>query len=51
MNIEHLKDKLKRQRNVGVSRSGTLVEDPHNDGSRETRAGLTTLKNERSYSK
>ena len=50
MNVERIKEKLREQKNVGVTKDGTLVErNPHNDGSRETSSGITTVQTEKSY--
>ena len=51
VDLNRVAEKLKKQKPMGVSRDGTLKEDnPHNDGSRESKKGDTTLEPRRFFS-
>lgn len=50
VDLNKLAQKLKQQRNVGVSRDGRLIErDPQNDGSQSNPSNVTTLEPKRFY--
>lgn len=48
--LNKIRDKVKRQKNVGVDKNGQLKEkDPINNGDMENSQGVTTLKPERFF--
>ena len=50
VDLNKLAEKLKQQRNVGVTRDGRLIEkDPQNDGTRSNPSNATTLEPKRFY--
>lgn len=50
VDLNKVAEKLRRQKSLGVTRDGSLREqDPNNDGSRQSRQGLTTLSPKRFF--
>jgi hypothetical protein len=50
VDLAKLAEKLKQQRNVGVSRDGRLTErDPNNDGTQRSLTNYSTLEPKRFY--
>ncbi len=50
VDLNKLSQKMQQQRNVGIDRDGRPTDkDPRNDGSKDSRDGLTTLKPQRFF--
>ncbi len=50
VDLNQIAQRLKQQQPVGVKKDGRIEpEDPHNDGTRETQSGNTTLQPKRFF--